>query len=163
MRERDASGRPRNERPRDGLGRPLPRGSLGVDRVPDDLVLPPRRALVEAQRLLDEGLPFHAHEILEGVWKNAPDSERDLWQGMAQLAVGLTHFLRGNPTGAAAVLRRGQSKIAPYVTHPPHAIDVPGLLEWTQEALAATEDSPTPGSRPQTLAPPRLQRPGADT
>jgi hypothetical protein len=37
-----------------------------VDRVPDDVVLPPRQALVEAQRLLDEGLPFHAHEILEG-------------------------------------------------------------------------------------------------
>jgi hypothetical protein len=88
--------------------------------VPDDVVLPPRQALVEAQRLLDEGLPFHAHEILEGVWKNAPDGERDLWQGMAQLAVGLTHLLRGNPAGAAAVLRRGQARIAPYEAHPPH-------------------------------------------
>ncbi len=126
MRERDPSGRPRNARPRDGLGPALPRGSAGVNRVPDGLVLPPSQALAEAQRLLDEGLPFHAHEILEGVWKAAPDSERNLWQGLAQLAVGLTHLLRGNPTGAAAVLRRGQAKIAPYASHPPHAIDVPG-------------------------------------
>ena len=94
-RDRDAAGRPRNARPRDGLGRPLKPGSEGVPRVPDDLVLPPGPALVEAQRLFDEGLPFHAHEVLEGTWKAAPAPERDLWQGLAQLAVGLTHLRRG--------------------------------------------------------------------
>ncbi len=126
--------------------------------MPDGLVLPPSQALAEAQRLLDDALPFHAHEILEGVWKTAPDSERDLWQGLAQLAVGLTHLLRGNPAGAAAVLRRGQAKIAPYATHPPHAIDVPGVLEWTQQTLATATDTPAPGSRTRELSPPRLQR-----
>ena len=68
-RERDARGRAQNARPRDELGRPLPRGAQGVPRVSDDLVLPPAPALVEAQRLLDQGMPFHAHEILEGTWK----------------------------------------------------------------------------------------------
>ena len=93
-------GRARNARPRDGLGRPLPRDAAGVERVPDDLVLPPAESLAEAQRLLDAGRPFHAHEVLEGTWKAAPQAERDLWQGLAQLAVGLTHLARGNPTGA---------------------------------------------------------------
>jgi hypothetical protein len=158
MRERDDSDRPRNARPRDGLGRPLPRGSTGVDRIPDGLVLPPGQALAEAQRLLDEGLPFHAHEILEGVWKAAPDDERDLWQGLAQLAVGLTHLLRGNPTGAAAVLRRGQARIGAYVVHPPYAIDVPGLLEWSRHALAVAARTPAPGSQAGAVPPPRLQR-----
>lgn len=155
MRDRDVSGRPVNARPRDGLGRPLPRGSTGVDRVPDGLVLRPAQALDEAQRLLDENLPFHAHEILEGAWKTVPDGERDLWQGLAQLAVGLTHLLRGNPTGAAAVLRRGQAKIAPYDTHPPHAIDVAGLLKWTTKALMVAAS--TPGSSVGELSPPQLQ------
>lgn len=163
VRERDVSGRPRNARPRDGLGRPLPRGSIGVDRVPDGLVLSPAQALAEAQRLLDEGLPFHAHEILEGVWKTAPDGERDLWQGLAQLGVGLTHLRRGNPTGAAAVLRRGQARIAPYATCPPYAIDVDGLLEWTQQALAAATHTPTPDSPVHALTPPRLRRRQADS
>jgi hypothetical protein len=126
--------------------------------VPDGLVLSPGQALREAQRLLDDGLPFHAHEILEGVWKSAPASERDLWQGLAQLAVGLTHLLRGNPKGAVAVLRRGQVKIAPYATHPPHAIDVLGVLEWTQQTLAVAADAPTAGSWTRELPPPRLQR-----
>ncbi len=158
MRERDSAGRPRNARPRDGLGRPLPRGSTGVDRVPDEVVLPPREALTEAQRLLDEGLPFHAHEILEGVWKSAPDGERDLWQGLAQLAVGLTHLLRGNPTGAKAVLRRGRSRIAPYADQAPYGIDVPGLLEWTEQTLAAAEPAPTAASHTVQALPLRLRR-----
>ena len=156
MRDRDAGGRPRNARPRDGLGRPLPHGSVGVPSLPDGLVLPPAEALAEAQRLLDDGLPFHAHEILEGVWKAAPSGERDLWQGLAQLAVGLTHLLRGNPTGADAVLRRGQARIAPYADHPPHEIDVSGLLEWTAQALGATAGSRTPGSQTHALPPLRL-------
>ena len=44
--QRDASGRPLNARPRDGLGRPLPRGSSGVARVPEEL-----RELVERRDL----------------------------------------------------------------------------------------------------------------
>lgn len=142
MRDRDPGGRPRNARPRDGLGRPLPRGSAGVERVPDDLVLPPDEALAEAQHLLDDGRPFHAHEVLEAVWKHAPAGERDLWQGLAQLAVGLTHLGRGNPTGAAALLTRGAGRLAPYASAPPHGIDVDGLLRWAQhanEAVAAGE------------------------
>ncbi|HEY0238968.1 MAG TPA: DUF309 domain-containing protein, partial [Friedmanniella sp.] len=84
-RERDAQGRAQNARPRDALGRPLPRGAVGVERVPEDLVLAPLPALAEAQRLLDAGLPFHAHEVLEASWKAAPEPERELWQGLAQL------------------------------------------------------------------------------
>jgi hypothetical protein len=47
--------------------------------------------LAGAQRLLDSGRPFEAHELLEAAWKRAPAAERSLWQALAQLAVGLTH------------------------------------------------------------------------
>ena len=127
-RDRDPAGRARNARPRDGLGRPLPHDAEGVERVPDDLVLPPDESLVEAQRLLDLGRPFHAHEVLEGTWKAAPAAERDLWQGLAQLAVGLTHRARGNPTGASTLLQRGAARIEPYADAPPYGIDVAGLV-----------------------------------
>src|SRR5262249_40635554 len=96
-RDRDLYGRARNARPRDALRRPLPRDGAGVERPPDDLVLEPGAALVEAQRLLDAGQPFAAHEVLEGAWKAAAPSERELWRGLAQFAVGLTHLSRGNP------------------------------------------------------------------
>ncbi|CAM5400121.1 hypothetical protein SCALM49S_10045 [Streptomyces californicus] len=59
------------------------------------------------QRLLDEGMPFHAHEVFEDAWKSGPEGERELWRGLAQLAVGLTHAARGNITGGPRLLRRG--------------------------------------------------------
>src|SRR5450631_863870 len=152
-RERDRSGRPRNARPRDELGRPLPRGDSGVVRVPDDLVLSPADSLVEAQRLLDEGMPFHAHEVLEATWKTGPDAERDLWQGLAQLAVGLTHALRGNSAGAATLLRRGSDRICGYADQPPYGIDVAGLLGWAG-TLADRLDDPSSDAGPPSA--PRL-------
>jgi hypothetical protein len=135
-RDRDETGRARNARPRDVLGRPLPHGAEGVERIPEDLVLAPDPALVEAQRLLDAGMPFHAHEILEGTWKAAPEVERDLWQGLAQLAVGLTHLLRGNPAGAATLLRRARNRMTRYASEPPYGIDVVGLVAWADDRLA---------------------------
>jgi len=155
-RERDQGGRPRNARPRDALGRPLPRGEAGVVRVPDELVLPPDESLREAQRLLDEGRPFHAHEVLEATWKAAPADERDFWQGLAQLAVGLTHALRGNNVGAAALLRRGAGRISPYAERRPYGVDVAGLLEWAR-TLAAQLDDPSEDGDPPTA--PRLLGP----
>ena len=146
-RERDDAGRPRNARPRDELGRPLPRGESGVFRVPDDLVLSPADSLIEAQRLLDEGLPFHAHEVLEATWKAAPDAERDLWQGLAQLAVGLTHALRGNSAGAATLLRRGSDRISAYTDNPPYGIDVRGLLDWARSLAGLAESDGPPIQR----------------
>jgi len=126
-RDRDPAGRPRNARPRDGLGRPLPRGQAGADRVPEDLSLPPAEALALAQDLLDTDRPFHAHEVLEASWKQAPEPERELWRGLAQVAVGLTHAQRGNARGAVALLRRGAERVSGYAAAPPHGIDAAGI------------------------------------
>ena len=129
-RDRDEQGRARNARPRDGLGRPLPYGLPGVERQPEGVPRTPEESLTEAQRLLDLGRPFHAHEVLEDAWKAAPESERELWRGLAQLAVGMTHAARGNASGASALLSRGARNITPYLDDPPHGVDVAGLVAW---------------------------------
>jgi len=126
-RDRDPAGRPRNARPRDAFGRPLPRGAAGEQRIPDDLAVPPEEALGMAQGLLDSGRPFHAHEVLEASWKAAPAPERELWRGLAQIAVGLTHVQRGNATGAASLLRRGGRRVGGYAGAAPHGIDAGGI------------------------------------
>jgi hypothetical protein len=126
MRDRDETGRARNARPRDAYGRPLPHGVEGEERVPDDYSAPPGEALAEAQRLLDADRPFHAHEVLEAAWKAAPPDERELWKGLAQLAVGFTHVRRGNAVGAQALLRRAADRIGTY-DRAPYGIDSGGL------------------------------------
>jgi uncharacterized protein len=132
-RDRDPAGRARNARPRDALGRPLPYEAAGEERAPEGVPRTPAEALAEAQRLLDEDRPFHAHEVLEDAWKSAPDAERRLWRGLAQLAVGRTHLLRGNARGAATLLDRGAGNVEPYAAAPPHGIDVPGLVRWARD------------------------------
>ncbi|MGH3237384.1 MAG: DUF309 domain-containing protein, partial [Streptosporangiaceae bacterium] len=124
-RDRDPAGRPRNARPRDALGRPLDRSQpattefeAGQGRIPDDLAITGPGAARLADRLLREGRPFHAHEVLEAAWKSAPPGERDLWQGLAQIAVGLTHARRGNARGAVALLRRGAQRVRAHQDQP---------------------------------------------
>jgi hypothetical protein len=138
-RDRDSAGRPRNARPRDALGRLLPHGSLGVERVPEDVTLSPEQALRQAQRFIDDGYPFHAHEVFEGVWKATTGEHRALWQGLAQLAVGLTHLQRGNPKGAVALLRRSADRIDPYAGESPHGLDVAGLASQARWLAARIE------------------------
>ncbi|HKN56658.1 MAG TPA: DUF309 domain-containing protein [Amycolatopsis sp.] len=135
-RDRDTEGRARNARPRDGLGRPLPYGEAGVERQPEGIERTPAQTLAEAQQLLDDGKPFHAHEVFEDAWKVTDGPERELWRGLAQLAVGLTHAARGNAVGAVALLERGAENIDPFRRKPPHHIDVAGLQEWAR-ALAS--------------------------
>ena len=142
-RDRDAEGRARSARPRDGLGRPLPYGVPGVERQPEGVVRTPQETVAEAQALLDAGKPFHAHEVFEDAWKSGPEAERTLWRGLAQLAVGLTHAARGNATGGARLLRRGAGAVEEWAGGRggprPHGIDVDGLARWARELAGRVE------------------------
>jgi predicted metal-dependent hydrolase len=94
-------------RARDALGRPVPAGSPHAVAPVSDEALPPDEAVSLARRLLAEGRAFSAHEVFEASWKAAQSGERPMWQGLAQVCVGLTHLARGNAVGAARLLRRG--------------------------------------------------------
>ncbi|MGC9496502.1 DUF309 domain-containing protein [Streptomyces sp. WG7] len=143
-RDRDGEGRARNARPRDGLGRPLPYGADGVPRQPEGVVRAPGETVAEAQRLLDAGRPFHAHEVFEDAWKSGPEEERELWRGMAQLAVGLTHAARGNVTGGARLLRRGAGAVTEWAASAsgqdrPHGMDLGRIAGWARELAQDVE------------------------
>jgi uncharacterized protein len=82
--------------------------------------------------LLDGARPFEAHELLEAAWKRAPEPLRPLWRALAQLAVGITHTLRGNRTGAQALLLRSATELERWSSEKiepglPYHVDAPGL------------------------------------
>jgi predicted metal-dependent hydrolase len=98
------------------------------------LELTPAQALVQAQQFLDDDLPFQAHEVFEAMWKQRRDAGVDdagMWQGLAQIAVGLTHLQRRNTAGAVALLRRGAGNLD---GHPAAA-----LQSWAEQVAGAIE------------------------
>ena len=133
-RDRDPEGRARQARPRDRLGRPLPYGSEGVEPVSED-PLPPAETVAYARVLLGEGRPFSAHEVYEARWKAGPEAERDLWQGLAQLCVGITHAERGNRTGALRLIGRARGRLERYARTggPTYGLDVASITGWIRD------------------------------
>jgi len=134
--------------------------------IPDELALAAPDAARLADELLRAGRPFHAHEVLEASWKSAPPAERDLWQGLAQVAVGLTHAHRGNARGAVTLLRRGADRVRAYqgtaqsaaVGSRPYGVDIAAVLAACDDLAARIErrglaDIPAANLRPHLLTP----------
>jgi uncharacterized protein len=71
----------------------------------------------EGLRLFEEHSFFEAHEVLEDVWRAAPEPERKFLQGLIQVAVALHHHSRGNLVGCRSLLERARRNLAPYPAH----------------------------------------------
>ena len=84
-------------------------------------------ALVEAQRLVAAGDPFHAHEVLEEQWKATTGDARDFWRGVTQAVVALEHARRGNAVGHGRLRERAAITLEPYVGQVLHGVDVDAL------------------------------------
>ena len=148
-RDRDPAGRARQARPRDRLGRPLPYGSEGVEPVSEE-PLPPLETISAAHELLAEGRPFSAHEVYEARWKAAPTAERDLWQGLAQLCVGVTHAERGNRPGALRLIGRARGRLDRYARTggPSYGLDLAEIAGWIRDREGETDGSSWLASQP---------------
>lgn len=124
-------------RARDALGRPVPAGSPAAVEPVSEEALPPLEAVALARALMAQGRAFSAHEVFEASWKAAPAGERDLWQGLAQVCVGLTHLQRGNRVGAARLLRRGAGRLAGRPAA--YGIEVPRVARDAEQLAARVE------------------------
>jgi hypothetical protein len=120
-------------RPRDLFGRPLP-ADADVPVEADPEALPPDETLQAAAALLADGRAFRAHEVFEAAWKATRSEERELWRGLAQLAVGITHAQRGNVTGSGALLRRAAETLERWDGQQPYGVDVTAVRTWARDA-----------------------------
>ncbi|OLC89818.1 MAG: hypothetical protein AUH86_24750 [Acidobacteria bacterium 13_1_40CM_4_58_4] len=95
-------------------------------------------------KLFNSAAFFEAHEVLEDVWRAAPEPERKFLQGVIQVAVALYHHGNGNLVGARSLLDRASKNLSAYpesfggieLTRLRHSI-----AQW-QRALA--EGTPVP-------------------
>jgi len=95
-------------------------------------------------RLFNSAQFFEAHEVLEDVWRVAPNAEKKFLQGLIQVAVALHHHSTGNRVGARSLLARSRRNLSGY----PDAfggIDLKPLLKSLARWQEALEDGrPTP-------------------
>lgn len=56
--------------------------------------------------LFNRGAFFEAHEVLEEIWKRTEGADRNVLQGLIQIAAAMVHFQRGNRVGAEELLRK---------------------------------------------------------
>jgi predicted metal-dependent hydrolase len=62
--------------------------------------------LIRGISLFNRGRFFDAHEVLEDVWRAAPQHNKKFCQGLVQVAVAFHHYSTGNRVGMRSVLER---------------------------------------------------------
>lgn len=83
----------------------------------DDMTADPRELeFLQGVAQFNEREFFECHETLEHLWTHDRSPERELIQGIIQIAVGYYHHLRQNNVGALKLLRRGLERIKKYKT-----------------------------------------------
>jgi predicted metal-dependent hydrolase len=139
-RDRRDDGRPEQTRPRDRTGRPLPYGTTDVPLTEDHDPATVEEALLLGVALWNDERLFEAHECLEHVWHASPDDDRDLWQGVIQVAVAGVHLQRGNLDGAIATFEKAHDRLVDYPdVH--RGIDVEQLVIFCEGATDALRDA----------------------
>ena len=102
-------------RPRDEFGRPLPRGAKSRLELANFDALSVDENHLLGIDYLNAGNYFGAHEAWETAWRMSKGGEEEeFFKGLSQLGAGYTHYRRGNPIGACALLSRGLGRIRGY-------------------------------------------------
>ena len=73
--------------------------------------------------------------MYEARWKAGPASERELWQGLAQLCVGITHAERSNRIGALRLIGRARRRLEIYseTGGPVYGLDLGHIIGWIRD------------------------------
>jgi hypothetical protein len=69
------------------------------------------QAFDEAALLFDAGFFFEVHELLEPWWIRTAGEEREVLQGLIQVAAGFHHLANGRVRGAVSLLDEGSLKL----------------------------------------------------
>lgn len=81
---------------------------------------------------------YECHETLESVWNKQTGPERELTQGIIQIAVAYYHLLKDNRKGALKLLKRGGERVDKF--QPKYfSIDIKKLVDSVAFQIAVLE------------------------
>ena len=109
-----------------------------------------RKRFEEGIALFNAADFFAAHEALEDVWREMQGPERQVMQGLVQVAVALHHHSTSNPEGARSVLARAAANVADApddffgISMPPLR---DALARWQQALAERSAPPPLPRLR----------------
>jgi predicted metal-dependent hydrolase len=106
-----------------------------------------RAALQHGVTLFNAAHFFEAHEVLEDVWRAAPEPERKFFQGLIQIAVALHHYSKGNHVGCRSLLERGQRNLAAYPARH-QGLDLTSFRHSVEHWRGALDHGQTPPPHP---------------
>jgi hypothetical protein len=112
---------------------------------------PTASLLAAGLEAFNAGAFWESHEHLETLWKISAPSERDLFQGLIQLAAAFLKVERAEYRPAVTLFEKAIARLSPYRNRP-HGLDVQEIV-----AIAATSLE-----RLRELGPDQLDRFGSD-
>ncbi len=68
----------------------------------------------EGVKLFNDGSYFEAHDYFEEMWNCAVSNEREFYQGLVQISVGLFHLISKNYNGALSQFSKGAKKLKEF-------------------------------------------------
>lgn len=77
---------------------------------------------------------YECHDTLEAIWMNAVSAEKNFFQGILQIAVGLHHLRNENWRGAVILMGEGVNRLHQYPADYGE-IDVDALMTQTSALL----------------------------
>ena len=92
----------------------------------------------EAIAQFNSGDYYACHDTLEAIWNDSWQNDRDFYQGILQIAVGLYHLNSQNWHGAAILLGEGTSRLPAYLPEY-QSVDVENLLEDSLHILRTVQ------------------------
>ena len=112
--------------------------------MPERVSVTADEAWREATALIEDDLPFHAHEVFEQRWRCSPADEREAWQLCARWAAALTQTARGNAEGAQSIARQTRATLR-SLSALPAPIDR-GLVDRSLSRILGENEGVGPGS-----------------
>lgn len=89
----------------------------------------------------NQGKFYDCHDTLEALWMDAPESDKNFYQGILQIAVGCYHLENHNWRGAVTLLGEGTRRLREY--EPVYAeVDITSLLADSIDLLIAVQQIP---------------------